>query len=517
MKKALYLINPRPDFSSMYNFDIFRDYGLMPAVQSTNLSTTTVAAFAPEDFEVKICEESIDDVDYDTDATYIGITGNGGQYYNMIRIADEFRRRKKTVILGGPFASMNPNKVRNHCDILIKGELESIHEEFYADLANGTSKEEYNADHPTELINPIPRFDLYPTDRSLGASVQTSRSCPFQCEFCDVTPFLGLKQRFKPIERVIAELENAAHYSFTTINLADDNITANRRHATELFKALYDWNVVKNKNKHIFSTQISVDCGDDPALLELIAQAGVQMAFIGLESPNSESLKSASKTQNIHGDVYQRVEHFVTKGIGLYSGMMVGFDSDTADIFKRQYEFAMSLPIPIWVLRALVAPYQTRLFTRLQNEGRIQLNGFEFCEHIGETNIVTKLMTKEELKIGVEWLINRLFAPKAFEERLWAFIKTIMQSPFGKEQYKGQTSISKMRSVEVDSSRFIFEFFPKIGENEAKILGRLQKEIFASTTVSYRIKGIVAGYLMSYMLHRHFYSKIGIWGKDHTI
>ena len=173
MAKSLYLINPCPESPSYFGAEVFSFVGYEPAHGIADIATTTVAALAPSDWAVEVCEEYVEPINFETEADFIGITGKVIQARRINQIADTFRQRGKTVLIGGPHASLSPDAVRDHCDVLVIGELESIAEEFFMDLESGTWKSEYVADKPDLTVSPQPRFDLYPNHRALSGCVQT--------------------------------------------------------------------------------------------------------------------------------------------------------------------------------------------------------------------------------------------------------------------------------------------------------------------------------------------------------
>src|ERR1041384_4790412 len=215
----------------------------------------------------------------------------------MKAIAAEFRRRGKTALIGGPYASVSPDVVRPHCDILVRGEIEDIAAKMFGDLASGDYADEYVGTRPDMRASPIPRWDLYPNDRAGMGTVQTSRGCPFECEFCDVIQYLGRKQRHKSPARVLAELDALYDHGYRAVFLAYDNFTVYRARAKELLLALKEWN---DAGKGMaFTTQVSIDCARDTEMLELCADAGLVNVFIGIETPNESSLRETKKRQNV--------------------------------------------------------------------------------------------------------------------------------------------------------------------------------------------------------------------------
>jgi radical SAM superfamily enzyme YgiQ (UPF0313 family) len=234
----------------------------------------TVAALAPQDWDITICEEHVEPIDWDVDADFIGLTGKVNQVGRLLEVADKFRELGKTVIIGGPNASLDPEAVREHCDILLIGELEDMAKKFFADLESGDWQKEYVAMKPDLDASPLPRFDLYPNDRALSGCVQTSRGCPFACEFCDVIQYLGQKQRHKSVEQIIAELDMLYDIGYRAVFLADDNFTVYRKRAKEVLLALREWNNNRPLGPVAFHTQGSIDAARDPEIMQLCGESG---------------------------------------------------------------------------------------------------------------------------------------------------------------------------------------------------------------------------------------------------
>lgn len=418
MGKSLYLINPRGKTPSYFGADVYAEWGLPPIQGIADLAIPTVAAMAPADFDVTLCDEYISPIDFDTAADYVGITGKITQGTRMIEVADEFRRRGKIVIIGGPYASLSPEVMRGHCDVLVRGEIEEIGAEFFADLRESAWKEEYVGDRPDLAGSPVPRWDLYPNDQTLIGCVQTSRGCPFECEFCDVIQYLGRNQRHKTVGQILTELDGLYALGYRAVFLADDNFTAYRKRAKELLAAIAEWNRRQSDGPVSFGTQVSIDAARDDEVLELCAAAGMTWVFIGIESPNEESLRESHKRQNVGVDLGARVQRFLDHGISVTGGMIVGFDADDLNIFQRQFDFAMSTPIPIFSLGALVAPAATPLYDRMKKSGRLRAEGTEVAATPWDTNIVPVRMSREQLLEGLKWLCNQLYQPANFGHRV---------------------------------------------------------------------------------------------------
>ena len=465
MSKSIYLVNTTADFPTYFGAEMVGAMGLKPATTIADLAIPTVAAMVPDGFDVRLCDENLTPIDFDVAADFVAITGKVSQWGRMQQVARTFRERGRTVIIGGPFASLCPEVVADHCDILVRGEIEEIAAGFFSDLASSSWKDEYVGTRPSLDLSPLARWDLYPNDQTLLGSVQTSRGCPFQCEFCDVIEYLGRLQRHKSVANVIRELDDLYRLGYRSVFLCDDNFTVARSRAKELLTALKAWNRRLERGKLTFSTQLSIDAAKDDELLELCAEAGLIQAFIGIETPNMESLKESKKRQNMGVDLVGQIQKFYDHGIMVTGGMIVGFDNDGHDIFERQYEFAMQAAMPIVTLGSLVAPAATPLHDRLQAAGRLMADGSEVAATPWSTNIIPQLMTQEELLRGVRWLANRLYAPEAFGDRLLRFIARVGERRDPRHLSPGKNGL---RPVE-EGGREIVRRLTALGPREAKM------------------------------------------------
>jgi radical SAM superfamily enzyme YgiQ (UPF0313 family) len=410
------LINPKQSIS-LLTFSEAKDItgcsGYMP-----NLALPTLAALAPEDIEILTCDENVSCIPYSGDWDLVGITGYITQRSRMFEIADEFRRRGRIVAIGGPYASLSPATVRPHADILFIGEAENTWPQFIADFRAGAWKQEYRAIEPVDIrMSPVPYIAGMSSDDYFMGVVQTSRGCPFECEFCDVIVYLGRKQRHKTPDRVVAELEQLYQNGYRRVFLSDDNFTANRRRAADIMSAVGEWNDTKSAPVSLV-TQLSIDVArdQDAPLLDLCAAAGLKLAFIGIESPNPEALRDVRKHQNVRADLVSDIRKIQSRGIMVQAGMICGFDTDTTDSFRAQYDFIQETGVPMVALSLLSAPEGTPLEARLLKESRVTSEPLE--DIYLHTNIVPKRMTAEELRCGTKWLLNKIYAPEAFLYRL---------------------------------------------------------------------------------------------------
>ncbi len=506
----LYLINPRTSQPAYSGMSVMED-SADPIGGIVDLALVTVAALAPEGFSVEICDERVTPVNLDSGADYIGITGRQDQLPRMIELSAQFRARGKTVMIGGPFASLCPDQVEAHADILLKGELEGVARELFGDLKSGTWKRVYEGGKPCLSTSPIPRWDLYPNDRFLTGAVQTSRGCPFSCEFCDVIQYVGRNQRHKSPEQVIAELEVVERSGYRSVFLADDNLTAHRGRARELLRALADWNKGKGSKRMTFITQLSLDAVKTPDILDLLAEAGPFEVFIGLETPNEESLLETGKRQNLGGSMIPKIRAFQERGISLMGGMIVGFDADKTDIFERQLEFAMASRIPAFTFGLLVAPAATPLYARMKAAGRLVESRDKDIIHASllETNLIPAGMSPEELRVGARWLANRLYHPDLFGERLMGFAQMLSTAPV--DYVPEGFEAGKQRFLNKDLRvMYTIHRLARRGPREA---GLLEKAINFSTHHP-QTSWMLMLNLLRYAQIRYVYDLTGVWNPD---
>jgi radical SAM superfamily enzyme YgiQ (UPF0313 family) len=412
--QRIYLINPSMQ-SCFYSLsgaaDLTDKPGFIP-----NLALPTLAALTPADIEVEVCDETVDPVDFDKPCDLVGITGYVTQARRMFELARTFRERGRLVAIGGPFASLSPEQCRPYADILFTGEAERTWPVFLEDFRRGSHKDTYHEPEKPEITrSPAPRMDVLRNDLYISGVIQTSRGCPFECEFCDVIVYLGRRMRHKSVEQILCEADALYEHGYRSAFLSDDNFTAHRKKATEILSALRDWNENKQPEPVLFSTQLSVDAARDPELLGLCADAGLRVAFIGIETPNKDSLQEVKKRQNLASDLLHDIRAIQSHGIAVLAGMIVGFDHDTTDVFREQFEFLQAASIPICAPGMLNAPAGTPLEDRLRREGRLISTRDDFYV---ETNIVPKQMSRAELEHGLQWLLNRLYHPPHFLERV---------------------------------------------------------------------------------------------------
>jgi radical SAM superfamily enzyme YgiQ (UPF0313 family) len=395
------------------------------------LGLATVAALTPDDFNVDIWDERIRgrinaEIQFDRNYDLVGITGYTVNLTRCAELSSIFRKRGIPVAIGGAGVSGRPYAWRDHFDILFIGEAEITWPLFLAEWKTGTYKREYRQIEKPDLAkSPIPKWDSlipYFPNYAMGC-VQTTRGCPYDCEFCDVIYLYGRRPRHKSIERVIEEIKVLERLGVSRIFLSDDEFTGDPRYTKELLRSLIPLNN-SFKNKLSFSTHASMNVARNETLLQLLSDAKFDLLIIGVETPNKEALKEARKYQNLRGDLIEDIHKILSYELPVLAGIIVGFDHDTADIFDTQYKFIQESFLPSVSINMLKAAVGTRLWMRLRKEGRV----LDVSDRVGKghirsfTNIVPKRMSRIELMQGFCNLLEKVHTWESFSERLRGFV-----------------------------------------------------------------------------------------------
>lgn len=399
------------------------------------LSLVTVAALTPEDkYEVRIIDEETETLDYDMECDLVGITGFTLHAKRIKKISEEFRKRGKMTVLGGPYCSGHPEECRPFFDVLICGEAEFIWKQFLDDWEKGVHKEMYRETNVIKMEDsPVPRWDLLDMSHYSGSMVQASRGCPYDCEFCDVVTLFGRKMRYKEVRQVIEEIKVLYKLGMWDVFFADDNFIGNKKFIKELMRALIDLN--KELKKPIrYMTQVTLNIAEDEELLDLIKKANFYSLFIGIESPKKESLIHTNKAHNAKLNMLEAIRRIQSRGIYIVAGMIVGFDTDDESVFELQSEFLIQAGITLPLLGMLIAPRGTKLWNRLEKENRLfpELEAGDMC---AVTNIIPKLIKKEVLEKRYVELFKNLYSCEHFFERYKSFIQQIDFNEIKKESY----------------------------------------------------------------------------------
>ncbi len=372
------------------------------------LTLPVLAALTPSSIEVKITNERTESIDYESDADFIGLTYLTADAHRAYRIADEFRKRSKFVVMGGPHASVLPEEAIRHADSVVVGEAEPVWKDLLQDFQKGSPKKFYQSKTPVKMENlPLPRRNLVKCKGFTTIEmVETSRGCPFNCDFCYMPTLFGSTYRLRPIEDVITEIKilEKDHLAF-----ADDNLVGNPDYAKNLFKKLIPL------RKKWFGN-FSLARAGDPQLLKLAAQGGCIRMGLGFESVSQKSLNGVNKGFNKVKRYEEIIKKIHDQGITIIGYFMFGFDEDDVSIFPRTVEFIEKSLIDRPIFFILSPIPKTKLYQKLLLEGRIIDRDWS---HGDGTHVMfrPKLMTGDELQEGHRWVIKQVYSLSSVTRR----------------------------------------------------------------------------------------------------
>jgi radical SAM superfamily enzyme YgiQ (UPF0313 family) len=402
------------------------------------LGLATVAGLTPGDkYHVQLWDEIVHgritaDTVFDRDYHLVGVTGYDMHRPRQVEIANVFRARGVPVAGGGPGVSSSTGAYRPHFDILFVGEVENTWPQFLRDWEQGSYKSEYcQIDKPDLDSTPRPVWDSIANEMKHYGSgaVQTTRGCPYDCEFCDVIYLFGRRQRHRPIPIIIEELRELAKYGFEWVFFCDDEFGGDRKYAKELLREIIQFNATLPRPMY-YSTQMCITASSDPEFCQLLAAANFHMVFIGIESANTASLKGANKLQNLRGNLVDNIHTLLSYGIGIRSGMIVGFDEDDQTIFDVTTSFLQKACLPSIGIYMLKAPIGTRLWMRLMRERRVLslVKNKKLGPARARTNILPKQMSRVELYEGYRRLLANVYSWPAFADRICGFATIAQQA-----------------------------------------------------------------------------------------
>ncbi|MHB8845729.1 MAG: B12-binding domain-containing radical SAM protein [Nitrospirota bacterium] len=388
------------------------------------LGLLTVAAMLPKTWKLRLIDlntGTLRDADLRW-ADYVLLSAMSIQKESADSVIARCRQHEVKVIAGGPLFTAHPDDYP-HVDHLVLNEAEVTLPVFLEDLAAGRPQRVYTSDRWADLTaTPSPRFDLLSMKHYASMNIQYSRGCPFDCDFCNITVLYGRAPRTKGADQIVAELDALYLRGWRgSVFIVDDNFIGNKgKLRKEVLPAIIAWMELRRHPFKLY-TEVSINLADDDELMALMVRAGFDQVFVGIESPNEESLAECSKLQNRNRDLIANVRKIQRAGLEVQAGFIVGFDKDPAAIFERLIAFIQESGIVTAMVGLLNAPAGTRLHRRLEQEGRI-LNAVTGDNTDFSINFVPK-MNADTLVNGYRRILGTIYAPKHYYARVKRFLQ----------------------------------------------------------------------------------------------
>lgn len=392
-------------------------------VSSPPLGLLTIAAMLPEQWEKRLVDLNVrslcqGDLQW---ADLVFISAMVVQRESAQKISARCKAAGKKVVAGGPLFTSEKDSFPE-VDYFVLNEGEITLPAFLADLEKGDPQAVYVTEEYADIQkSPIPMWQLIDFRSYDSLAIQFTRGCPFNCDFCNITALLGHQVRYKRVDQVLAELDYMYRLGWgRNVFFVDDNFIGNKKFLKqELLPALIEWR--KGKKGFGFITQVSINLADDEELVHMMTEAGFMNVFIGIETPSDEGLNDCHKSQNRNRDLAESVKYLQRSGLQVMAGFIVGFDTDTSAIFQRQIDFIQKTGIVTAMVGLLQAPHGTRLYERMEKEGRLnkEMSGDNAD---GSTNIIPR-MDLDELQKGYRHILDEIYSPTLYYERVRFFLK----------------------------------------------------------------------------------------------
>ncbi|MGA1408252.1 MAG: B12-binding domain-containing radical SAM protein [Prochlorotrichaceae cyanobacterium] len=392
------------------------------------LGLITVAGILPQTWEFKLVDRnirSVTEAEWDW-AEIVIISGMIVQRGDLLEHIREAKRRDKLVAVGGPYATSVPDEVQEAgADFLILDEGELTIPMFLEALEKGETQGIFRTtEKPDVTTTPVPRYDLLELDAYDSMSVQFSRGCPFQCEFCDIIVLYGRKPRTKSVDQLLKELDYLYELGWRrAVFMVDDNFIGNKRNVKLFLKELKVWQE-KHQYPFGFNTEASVDLADDPELMELMLECNFDAVFLGIETPDEGSLEFTKKFQNTRSPLTEAVERIMKAGLRPMAGFIIGFDGEKKGAGDRIINFVENTAIPTAMFGMLQALPHTALWHRLEKEGRLLKNNGK--QDINQSSLMNFVPTRPLEEIVEEYISTfwELYEPKRYLDRVYrCFLK----------------------------------------------------------------------------------------------
>jgi radical SAM superfamily enzyme YgiQ (UPF0313 family) len=385
-------------------------------------SLPLLAALTPEPHRVTLIDENIEPIDWNrcARADIVGVTGLSVQRFRMREILENLRPLGVFTVVGGAWVTVQEDYFGTLADVIFVGEAEETWPRFLEDWGRKAHRGRYEQAEKSDMSKvPTPRFDLLKSRHYVFGSLQFSRGCPFQCEFCDIIVTFGRRPRIKTSAQIIAELECLRRQGVPLVFIVDDNLIGNKKAIKEILRDIRAWQEA-NGYPMCFFTEASIDLADDPELMRLMVEINIATVFIGIETPNEAALRETKKFQNLRagGTILEKVHRIQRAGMDVSCGMILGFDHDDAGIFDSQRRFIREARITSTMVGMLHAIPKTPLHARLAADGRLDPDD---RPQFG-TNVIPLRISRGDLQAGYVEVLNDLYEPDAYFDRLDALL-----------------------------------------------------------------------------------------------
>jgi radical SAM superfamily enzyme YgiQ (UPF0313 family) len=389
------------------------------------LGLITAAALMPRDWDLKLVDMNAQRLT-DGQIRWADMVFAGAmivQKESMREVVDRAHRLGKQVVVGGPLFHHGVEREFSDVDFRVLDEAEITLPRFVRDLAAGSPAPLYRSDEKCDIgKSPVPRWDLLDNRLYASMSVQFSRGCPYRCEFCDIPILQGRRFRSKTADQVLRELSALYKTGWRgRIFIADDNFIGERPRVKSLLVKIAAWQTRRGR-PFVFTTEASIDLAGDRELMALMNDAGFKGVFIGLETPDQETLHQCGKYQNSRVNLLQAVRTIQASGLQVSGGFIVGFDNDQEDIFDRQIRFIQESGIVTAMIGILYALPGTRLYQRLKEEGRLMHASCTGSNTDGQITFMPK-MGVEALVAGYRKVLEHIYSPHGYHERILRFLE----------------------------------------------------------------------------------------------
>ena len=394
------------------------------------LGLMTVAALLPGNWQKRLVDTNVERLrDRDLKwADVVLVSGMHIQRESLVEIVERCHALGLPTVAGGPIASSIP-AAELKADHVVIGEAESLIADLALDLERGTAKEVYEAaERPEMTSSPMPDLSLIKMKRYSTMTVQYSRGCPFNCEFCDIIAIYGRRPRTKAVAQVLREMDQLRAAGWNdTVFIVDDNFIGNKARAKEMLTALAAWRRENEAFGFNFITEASLNLADDQELMQLMKDANFKSVFLGIETPDESGLIASNKLQNTKRSLLESVATIQSYGMQVMGGFILGFDTDREDIFDRMVDFIQKAGIPIAMVGLLQAMPGTQLFRRLRGEGRI-VDEDAGNNTGGHLNFLPR-MDATRLVEGYQSVLKRIYSCEAYYERVRLYLSRTQPKP----------------------------------------------------------------------------------------